>query len=132
MITETGITGEEVAVEVWTGMNVTGIVEGTETIVGEAGAAVTALITPEAVEEGAMMMSGGALVALGVPLLIHAAQLSTGVFRPEMLLPLGVKVLIGVTVSGVLQVEVSLLVVDLLILEVHLLGIQMMNEAWWL
>lgn len=131
MITEIGITGEEVAVEVWTGMNVTGIVEGTETIVGEAGAAVRALFTQEAVEEDAMMMSGGVLVVQEVPHLLGAAQVLEGVLLREKLLLLGVKVLTDVDVLLVL--EVFLLEVGLLILEVHLLGIQMlMNDAWWL
>lgn len=56
MTTETGITGGEVAAEVMTGMNVTGTVGETETIVAEAGAVVLVLIT-RAAEGAAMMMS---------------------------------------------------------------------------
>jgi len=59
MITETRVTGGEVAVEVMIGMNVTGTVVGeteTGTTVAEAEAVVPVLIT-SAVEGGAMMMS---------------------------------------------------------------------------
>lgn len=66
MTTETGTTGGEVAAGVWIGMTVTDTMGGTETIVDEAGAAVPALITIGAGEEGAMMMKGGVEVEVGV------------------------------------------------------------------
>jgi hypothetical protein len=57
MITETRVTGGEVAVEVMIGMNVIGTVVGeTGTTVAEAEAVVPVLIT-SAVEGGAVMMS---------------------------------------------------------------------------
>lgn len=61
MITEGEITKGEVAVEVETGMIVTGTVAGTEIIVVEVGAAVQVLIMIEAVIEESWMKSlGGA------------------------------------------------------------------------
>lgn len=61
MITEGEITKGEVAVEVETGMIVTGTVAGTESIVVEVGAAVRVLIMIEAVIEESWMKSlGGA------------------------------------------------------------------------
>lgn len=66
MTTETVTTGGEVAVGVGIGMTVTDTMGGIETIVDEAGAAVPALITIGAGEEGAMMMKGGVEVEVGV------------------------------------------------------------------
>lgn len=48
---------EEVVVEAWTGMIVTGIAEGTEIIVAEVGVAVTLLKSIEVGDEMAMMMT---------------------------------------------------------------------------
>ena len=56
MITETGITGGEVAAGAMIGMDVTGTVRETGTTVAEVEAVVQVLIT-RAVEEDAMMMS---------------------------------------------------------------------------
>lgn len=62
IITERGITGKEVAVEVMIGMNVIAIVGEIE-IAAEAGAVVLVLTVQKAEEEVAMMMIGEVAVA---------------------------------------------------------------------
>jgi len=76
VMTKTGITGSEVAVEAMIGMNVTGTVGKTEIIVTEAGAVVPVLIT-RVVGGHAMMMSitveAGADQLTGLHLLIYSS-----------------------------------------------------------
>lgn len=140
MTTGTGI-GGEVAAEVGIGMIVIGIVGGTKMIVGGAEAAVQVLITTKVGVEAAMMMSAGAGAGAGVgvevapwtalPLgAVHhlaTAPALEGVLLHAGLSLLGVKALIDAVVMDDLRFEVFRPEVDVLILEVLLLGIQMLT-----
>lgn len=121
----------EVVAGVWTGMSVTRIVEGTETIVVGAGVAVPVLITLEDGVEDVMMMSGGVAVdQLIVHPLLDVVQALKGVLPPARILPLRLKARIDVVVMIVPQLhEVPRLEVDMPPLVAHPLEIQMlMNE----
>jgi len=131
MTTEIGTIGREAAAEVWTGMTVTDIVEGTETIVDEAGVAVLVLITPEAEAEVVMMMSDEAAAGQWeVPLLLGAVQVLEGVCPLVRFLRQKVIALIGVVMESLHLLEVLHQLVVLLCLVAHPLEILMlMNEA---
>ncbi|XP_045820874.1 uncharacterized protein LOC123913971 isoform X3 [Trifolium pratense] len=146
MITKTRTTGGEVAAGVMIGMNVTGTVGETGTLVAEAEAAVPVLIA-RVVEEGVMMMSviveaeadqWTAAPLHDTVLVLKGALLQRGVFPLKRVLPPRkahvVKVLIIVAeMESLLRLAVSHHEVALMLPGARLLEIQMaMNKLFFM